>query len=126
MTDDEFMAAYYKLKDAQMEVKKFLEKKNGELHFKFLQENTEHQVGKVYEVQGKSHPRGMNRFVIYGRDVEIMFDAPWIRARGWWLDKNNKPAKSGVLNLYGPANPAILILSDNQENLPTKDLSRNY
>ena len=128
MTDDEFIEKRLAFQEEIKAVQKIINEKYTILVQEYLDSNCSYELAKVYDIQGKSHPKGMKRFVVYQRGVEtVMGEHPLVRIHGWWLDSDNNPKKWDSLSVdRGIANPAVLTLSENQQNNPVKDRSINY
>jgi hypothetical protein len=82
----------------------------------FVKENSPVEKFKVYElVENGIKRRGFKRIVIYDIEVAVWDkDVVMIRIGGWWLDKENVPAKWDTMTVVGVSNPAIFKLSENQ------------
>lgn len=83
----------------------------------WLTANIPYKTGQVVEhTDGKR--RKYNRFVIYDFQPTFLTEQGhmFVSAWGWYLDKDNVPAKWSNLNMYGTSNPAEIVLSPNQKN----------
>lgn len=105
--------------------KKQVDKSYTKIVREFIAFHSHVKQNKVYELKENGIKRkGFNRFVIYTiRMATINGHTPMIRVAGWWLDKNNVPAKWDTMTVTGVSNPAIFELSKNQvaEKHPDSD-----
>lgn len=107
-----------KIKDFEKEIS---DKEYKPLIAKYISDNCEYEIGKVYElVQNGIKRRGFKRFILtdlwvqsFGKKNE---GTQWafIQCDGYWLNEDNETAKQDSMTVFGVGNPAILKLSNNQ------------
>jgi hypothetical protein len=92
----------------------------------FIEENCPYLVGKIYEaVSDVPKRKGFNRFLVTEREMTFAFGGVMVRVCGYWLDKENVPAKREMLYVYGFSNPSVLKLSEIQKKNPVPQMLKD-